>query len=318
MSAFEAKVLADSVSLTGFRLTTMVLTYPRFIHAEFMTHRVFSRNAASSRAIPVKKKVARIEVSPVEPVEWGVNKPGMQATELLGPEDESKAKALWHRAKRVALRCALALDGLKVHKQVANRIIEPWDWMTTIVTSTRWRNFDVLRQHKDADPNIRKLAIMRKESYDASTPRLLKPGEWHLPWVDEAELSELGVEKCKQVSAGRCARVSYLTHEGKRDLEDDIKLFRRLTERQDVMEPGHWTPVEHQATPIGGFVHSVCDEASGRCDWCHKPMTKRRVRFSDALNDLVCSRCSLGHISSGNLIGWNQFRKEFPNEDFDA
>jgi len=317
---FEARVLADSVAPNGIRLTTMLLTYPRFIHAEFMTHRVFSRNAASSRAIPVKKKLLRINDHPVEPVEWGTNKPGMQAGEACTPEVEVLAKELWHEARVAAMHCAAGLDSLSIHKQVANRILEPWDWMTTQVSSTSWRNFDILRRHPAADPNIRLLAHMRKTAYDESIPKYLEIGEWHLPWITDPERVEFELETLKQLSAGRSARLSYLTHDQRREPEKDIELFARLTSRDDPMEPGHWTPVEHQATPIGGFVIRENDGISGPCAWCHliqlESNTKHVIFESPFAH--VCMKCAKGHITSGNFTGWHQWRQDFKNQDFDA
>jgi hypothetical protein len=316
---FDATVVADSVSPSGIRLTTMLLTYPRFVHAELMTHRVFSRNAASSRAIPVHKKIKRIKDFPVVPIEWGKNKPGMQASELLTPQDEMSARWIWHWARMAALTAAEALDKLKVHKQIANRVLEPFDWMVTLVSSTYWRNFDVLRKHKDADPHMQKIATMRLEAYNASTPKELKVGEWHLPFIKDGEFGE-DIEYAKKVSAGRCARLSYLTHDGRRDPSEDVELFKRLTVRDgQPEEPGHWTPVEHQATPIGGFTiqdASGLDQENWFCQWCHGGITKKLIYFNQV--GLVCFHCAQGHIMSGNFLGWTQFRKTFQNENFDA
>jgi hypothetical protein len=243
----------------------------------------------------------------------------------LTPEHEVLAKALWHRARRVAVRCAAKLDELNVHKQVANRIIEPWDIMVTLVSSTRWRNFDVLRKHKTADPNIKKLADIRKEVYDASTPRLLKPGEWHLPFVTDAEVAEWNLAYAKQVSAGRCARLSYLTHDGKREPSKDIELFNRLVVREadkdPELDPGHWSPLEHQATPIGGFRIDLANklQIEDHCQWCGGTLARsekcRVVHFNQTGH--VCMKCAWGHVTSGNFIGWHQFRKEFDNENFE-
>jgi thymidylate synthase ThyX len=81
----SAKIIADSISESeyGDRITTFELEYPRFIHGELMTHRLFSRNAASSRAIPINKMMDQVLTAPAMPVEWGLNKSGMQAEEML-------------------------------------------------------------------------------------------------------------------------------------------------------------------------------------------------------------------------------------------
>lgn len=334
MSNFEAKVVADSVAPNGVRITTMTLKYPRFIHAEVMTHRAWARNYESSRAMPVKRKLELIEQEPVEPVEWGLNKAGMQASEVLSPEDAGIAAEYWHKARQECIAYARKLDSLKVHKQVVNRICEPWATITGVVTSTKWRNFDFLRIHSTADPNIQKLARLRKAAYDASVPVPLQVGDWHLPWVTKADWQDVGqyvtekrvyekqavpddVELVKRISAARCARVSLLNHEGKRPgIEEDLKLFDRLASRDNPLnDPGHFTPLEHQATPIGGFRWVQPSEL--RCGGCDGELGKRPIEL-ESIHIILCTKCALGHVTSGNLHGWRQFRKEFAHEDFDA
>ena len=239
---FEAKIILDSVNESGDRLTTFQLRYPRFIHSELMTHRVFSRNAMSSRAVPVAKMIAQVRDNPAKPIHWGMNKPGMQATEEV---PAASAEHLWHKAATLAADVAEQMVKLNLHKQVSNRILEPFQWMNTIVTATEWDNFYSLRAHPDAQPEFQKLAVMMLEAQESSRPKLLRAGEWHLPYVTLLEL-ETGDVDLRKVSAARCARVSYLTHDGRKpEFQEDLALFDRLAGGV----PLHASPLEHQGTP---------------------------------------------------------------------
>jgi thymidylate synthase ThyX len=220
----------------------MEVTFPRFVLAEMNTHRSFSRNSASSRAIPTSKILERVENDPVLPVEWGRNQPGMSASEVLTPEDEEEAKRAWLDARDAAVDQAQRLSHLKVHKQVVNRLLEPFLWHTVIVTATEWDNFFELRCAPNAQPEIREAALRMRAARDVSTPQRVGPGEWHLPFIQPDERS-LDIETRKKISAARCARVSYLTHAGKREIEKDLDLYDRL--RGDR----HLSPFEHVATP---------------------------------------------------------------------
>jgi thymidylate synthase ThyX len=240
--SFSARVLLDSVSPAGVRLTTMEVTFPRFVLSEFNTHRVFSRSSASARAVPTNKMLERVENDPVIPVEWGRNKKGMSADEELSQNDQALAQAQWLVARDAALDSVRELEKLKVHKQVVNRLLEPFLWHTVIVSATEWDNFFQLRVAPNAQPEIRVAAQHMKRAFDESTPTTVGIGEWHLPLVQDDERT-LDTETLKQISAARCARVSYLTHGGSRSIEADIDLFTRLkTDR-------HLSPFEHVATP---------------------------------------------------------------------
>jgi thymidylate synthase ThyX len=239
---FSARVLADSVSPAGIRLTTLEVRFPRFVLSEFNTHRVFSRNSSSSRAVPTNKMIERVLQNPAMPVEWGVNKAGMSASETLTTEQEEEAKAEWLRARDSAVEHVRNLQKFNVHKQIINRVLEPFMWHTVIVTATEWDNFFSLRLAENAQPEIRVAARHMRAAIDASKPKSVAVGAWHLPLVQDDERT-LPIEQVKKVSAARCARVSYLTHEGRRDLEKDIELCERLlTDR-------HLSPFEHVATP---------------------------------------------------------------------
>jgi thymidylate synthase ThyX len=274
--SFDVKVLADSQSPAGYRLTTLEATFPRFVLAEFNTHRVFSRNSASSRAIPIAKQLRRVLEEPYVPIEFGSNQPGMQAGPALSGEKRGAAEREWLRARDDAVRRVLGLvtdpdafpaeedlleivqqvegvirnraqptEWLNVHKQVANRLLEPFMWHTVIVTATEWDNFWNLRCHPDAQPEIRLIAEKMRVAMVASDPAALGPDDWHLPLVRPEDREEVeSVEDLIKISAGRCARISYLTHAGKRDLSADIELHDRL------LESGHMSPLEHPARPL--------------------------------------------------------------------
>lgn len=237
----SAKVIADSVSPDGIRLTTLELEYNRFIHSEFMSHRCMSRNAASSRAIPLKKVVDQVWKDPALPVEWGKNKAGMQADELI--DDSQAAIDLWSRAARTMTAYALELHELGVHKQITNRLLEPFQLIKVVVTATEWENFFELRDHKDAQPEIQVLARKIKKAMEQSTPRAIEYGEWHLPYVDGAFL---GTPEEKKISASCCAQVSY------RVLDDSLEKAEMIYDKLVTSKPLHASPLEHQATPCDG------------------------------------------------------------------
>jgi thymidylate synthase ThyX len=239
--AYEAEILLDSIAPgTYIRLTTAVVTFPRFILAEWNTHRVFSRNTASSRAIPVKKMIEKVLTDPVFPLDWGKNKAGMSADECLDARAALSAEFCWKRAIENAVVEADYLTDLGVHKQVVNRLLEPFSWTTTIITSTEWENFFSLRCNKNAQPEMQHIAEMLRDVYRHSTPTL---SEYHFPMLQEDEWSDgtLSLAKQAALSTARCARVSYLTHEGKRDHEKDLELHDRLIKDQ------HNSPLEHVA-----------------------------------------------------------------------
>jgi len=301
--SFDAKVLADSVSPAGYRLTTLEATFPRFVLAEFNTHRVFSRNSASSRAIPIAKQLRRVLEDPFVPLEFGSNQPGMQAGPPLQGAKREAAEREWLGARDDAVRRVLGLiaapgeigadddlgeplaaveaairekavpaEWLNVHKQVANRLLEPFMWHTVIVTATEWENFFNLRCHADAQPEIRLIAERMRDARAGSEPQEIGPGGWHLPLIRPEDREEgVPVGDLVKVSVGRCARVSYLTHDGRRDLSADLDLYSRL------VESGHMSPLEHPAQPLG--------EAELReAEW------------------------------SGNFRGWRPYRKLVPGE----
>ena len=244
----SAKIILGSISTkTKETITTFELTYPRFIHSELMTHRVFSRNSASSRAIPFKKMLSRIKNDMAMPIHWGANMSGMQAKQEVSSVKKFFAKFLWVLTGRIVLFLAWLMHSLGVHKQVVNRMVEPWSHITVILTTSELENFFELRDHKDAQPEIQELARQMKASVENYEYKKLSEGEWHIPFLTEAEKKQLPLLHQLKVSVARCARVSYLNHDGSRSsLDEDFKLYDRLVGSL----PLHASPTEHQATSI--------------------------------------------------------------------
>jgi len=245
--SYDCKVLADSIA-SGVRLTTLQVTFPRFVLAEFNTHRVFSRNGASSRAIPVEKRMELVLGEPFVPAAFERNQKGMQGGDALTGDDDAEARAAWLELLDASKRCTERMLKTKTHKHWANRPLDLFAWYTCIVTATEWENFFALRNHAAASPEMQSCAQVMKSAMAQSTPRLLGPGDWHLPLVDGdmgdftwAKSRDAGLLDLAKVSCARCARVSYLTHEGLRDVKADLALHDRL------LESGHMSPFEHAA-----------------------------------------------------------------------
>lgn len=294
----SAQIIADSVSPQGHRLTTFQLRYPRFIHAEVMTHRVFSRNASSSRAIPVQRLIEDVLMDPAMPLHWGKNQKGMQARqEHAEPvqvfehiHSRVSPQEAWLLGRYRALELARAFMKAGYHKQLVNRLLEPWAHINVVVTSTSWANFFALRHHPDAQPEIAALAGAMRQCQEESVPVLLQPGQWHLPYIREEDVDQLltapdeydhtdgAIKILQMVSVARCARVSYLTHDGRpTTIEEDQALCERLV----IERPLHASPAEHQATPDEPLVPGV--------SWAHPQ-------------------------EHGNFTGWRQLRKRLPGE----
>lgn len=261
---FYVKVIADSENDYQQRLTSLECRYPRFIHSEVLTHRDRARNSASSRAIPWKKwtsdkdrklvpncMFAMIDSDPFVPLVFGKEQKGMQTGDALTGMEEMLARNIWINAKNDALAWADRLAELGVHKSICNRLTEPFMWITTLISATRWKNLFRLRVHPDAEVHFQKIAGMMKEALDQSSPKRIRFGDYHLPYVME---NHPDTEVLKKVSAARCARLSYLTHDGEHSVESDLKLFARLIERDDDVI--HASPLEHVAQSAGFGVQS--------------------------------------------------------------
>lgn len=249
MTEPSAKVILDSISPNGDRLTTMEVVIHRFVLAEFNTHRVFSRNSASSRARPLRKTIEQVTLDVARPVVWATEQKGMQGGPPLDEESGAAALAegLWDVARDNALLAAYQLNNLGVHKSITNRLIEPFMYHTIIVSSTEWDGFWRQRCSVLAQPEIKMAAEAMRDAYLDSIPRAVGYGRWHKPYIndrDEYDCEQSG-EDPRFVSAARCGRVSYLTHDGKRDVQEDVDMYNRLISA----DPPHASPLEHVATP---------------------------------------------------------------------
>lgn len=286
LRGYEARVVLDSIAPSGGRLTTFELRIPKWIQAELNTHRMLTKSSASSRAIPTTKLLSLIQAEPVVPVSFGRNKKGMQAAEELEGEELTVARSLWLSGLPLMLGVVEQLLGARVHKQVVNRLVEPWMFTNVLVTGTEFSNFFALRNNPDAQPEFQRVAAAMYRAYKESTPTRVTG--WHTPFLDQAEynhliLSGMTMHEALLVSVGRCARISYLTHDGVRDPKEDVRLAR------DLRTAGHWTPFEHVA------------EALYADTW--------REYAVKAADEWVKNR-----IPVGNLWGWKPLRKSFYNE----
>lgn len=255
MTIITSRVVEDSTTSEGARIMTLLCKYPRALHAELMTHRKFSRNASSSRAIPVEKLADMSFREMWEPLQWGLNQRGMQAqAACLEGDDLAEAQEIWREMARVCTAGVKRLGQLGLHKQWANRPLEWFGHISVVITSTDWDNWDELRDHKDAFPEIRNLCVVMRDARAESTPVVrtrnrMQASSWHLPFVSqqEREVYENQPDLLAKVSAARCARTSYLTHEGAEpNISNDLELFQRLVGQR----PLHASPTEHQAYPL--------------------------------------------------------------------
>lgn len=241
----KAEIIKDSIGPSGKRITTFVLTYPRYIHSELMTHRMISKNSASSRAIPTKKmrRMALFDIA--MPRKFTKNRPGMTANEELSGLKNLLAKGIWRFSGLVAVFSNFLLEKLGAHKQHANRILEPYLMHTIVATATDWDNFFALRMHPAAQPELNSLAVAMAYEYETkrSKAQILKDGEWHLPFVHSKE----GTEENLIQSVACCARVSYLNHDKSvPNFEDHKRLYDKLLGEQPI----HASPAEHQAKAV--------------------------------------------------------------------
>lgn len=265
----SARIVADSITESSVvgksRLTTFVVTFPRIVLAEFNTHRMLSRNSASSRARPIAVMLKDVEDDPFIPIRWMRSHKGMQGSEYLDEEESRAARDVWLAARDAAVVAARRLAATDVTKQIVNRLLEPFLWHEVIVTATDYENFFALRAHPDAEIHIAELAHAMLRAYNASEPVQLAAGQWHIPFgdqMDEQKLAALlegvdddGVKEERlqelklEIACARCARISYkpFGSEDQYDYAADRKLFRSL------VDGGHMSPLEHCARAMSGF-----------------------------------------------------------------
>ena len=258
-----ARVIADSLNRSGNRLTSLVITLPRIVLAEFNTHRAISRNSASSRAIPFKKMLEQVYKNPFVPTRFQQEHTGMQGTKYYVGDAEGAIQSEWLSARDTAMLQAKALNQMGVTKQLCNRLLEPFLYHTIIATATEWENFIALRAHDMAEIHIQDAAYKVLDALNNSTPKMLEPGEWHVPFGDKIDFSKEVFGKTKindeynwtqetaiKIAVARCARVSYMNFEGNDDYAADIRLHDMLK------ESGHMSPFEHVAKALPASIQS--------------------------------------------------------------
>lgn len=301
MTQISAKIIADSYSAgNGKRITTFELVYPRFIHSELMTHRMFSRNAMSSRAVPIEKMIEQVHKDPAIPVHWGKNQSGMQAKEELSGEDLVEVMQNWGAASSFAGFIATSMSERGAHKQIVNRLLEPFQLMKTVLTSTEWENFYWLRNHEDAQPEIKRLAELMYEQQEVNRICAIEldVGDWHTPyyeagyWLKEHQdtigwydKNGVSLEDALAISSSCCAQVSY------RLLDDSLEKARMIYKRLVESEPVHASPFEHQATP----------------------MEKSNSIMAGCWDKGITHLDREGDLWSGNFKSWIQHRQLIPN-----
>lgn len=309
-------------------LFTFEVRMHRFVLAEFNTHRVFSRNSASSRAIPVEKQLAKLIEDPAWPLEWPSEQPGMQGGVPLEGDDLVRAQEMFEQAHKFISRLVSAYlaehpaKPSRLHKSLVNRLLEPFMWHTVVVTATAWENFFRQRVSALAQPEIREAATLMFNLAEESTPKLKQVGEWHLPYttaeddewafaqLDHGRTSAITEDRLEMrramdtalvpISSARSARVSYLTQDGKRDHIEDLRLYRGDEERKGLItnEPMHASPLEHVATPAPWNIHTVAlslDEATGLV-----------IPIANAPGCTKTKTLRLPIV--GNFLGWQQHR----------
>lgn len=293
----KATIIADSISAyTNQRITTFELEYPRFIHAELMTHRQFSRNSASSRAIPITKMIELVNDNPAIPIYWGLNQSGMQAQDK--ESDKAESISVWLEARNSAIKYAKELQALGLHKQIVNRVLEPFQMIKVLVTATDFDNFFNLRLHTDAQPEIRHLAELMYKAMKESVPETLYAGEWHTPYVNhtrhtisgilkyfiwdkDGNVQYLSLDEAIKISCSCSAQISYRKNDI--SLEKALSIYDKLVSSNPV----HASAFEHCATPID------------------IKTTDDGITYFD-VNDVPYS---------GNFRNWVQYRQLIPNHD---
>lgn len=295
-SVIKSRLVADSIAPSGKRIRTYEVEFHRFVTPEYNTHRVLSKNAASTRAIPLLTQIDNIINSPALPVFYGKNQAGMVAEQELDPEAQEAAKEIILDMMRYCIHGVKKLNDLGLHKQTAGRYLEPWMTLKGVITGTEWENLFWLRHHKDAQPEFRFLAESMLKTANESTPILLKPGEWHVPYYfdgywkedkDGVDVHGFTLKEAIEISLSCCAQVSY------RKLDDSLEKAKAVVSRLNLdsdTDPKHSSPAEHQATPMSeGYA----------------------VKDGKWEEGVTAYHKDLGKMS-GNLAGWIQYRQLIP------
>lgn len=245
---YSAEVVLDSATAEGVRLTTFLVILPKWLLAELNTHRGLSKNASSSRAIPIWRYIRQVVKNPVFLIEYGAERRGMVATEVLTGWKRVVAEQAWLLGRYPMIGIALFLHyGPGLHKQAANRLLEPWVWAQDVVTGNEdmVRHFIGLRDHPAAQPEMREVGFLLHKAYRYSRPRVLNDGEWHLPFLRLEERWKLSLTDKIKASVARCARASLFHAEGYVSVIRDVGLYNRLRRAA----PPHLSPFEHVCRP---------------------------------------------------------------------
>lgn len=336
------RILAHSVAPCGAEIITWESVHPRPVHSEHLTHRELSRSSGSSRAIPTDKLITTVVDDPFVPSYIGANQRGMQAGSALPADVRRECEQTWLDARDLMVDAARKMSRLGAHKQVVNRLVEPFMFIKVIFTGMMpLSNLLGLRDHEAAEPHFQESARLLKAAVAASSPRVLAAGEWHMPLVHDEDLSlaealakernETAQDVLKKVSVGRCARASYHTHDGRRDLKEDIDLHDRLV----VQQPLHASPAEHVAQAMDfprwwredGHIRTNVVGSMGlvdrTLDECQRYYHEHVHELDDdgvgyvhpcRLNELGQLALMLRQMQSGNIRGFRQYRKTFKNE----
>ncbi len=299
--SYNVTILADSIA-NGQRLITASFTYPRFIHSEFLRHRMLSHSVESSRAVPTEKIIERVKTAPFIPETFNRRVKGMGVGEELAAEHSEMCYWEWNHEAGKAAESAEYLQAKEVDKSRVNRLLEPFLFVTDLVTGTDWDNFFALRDHPDAQPEFQKIARMIREAFDESEPRELEEGQWHLPLVTADQFNDAEInddwEYWAHVSAGRCCRWSYGVDPLKAMAELPYDSYARA---ERLLESFHMSPFEHQARPF------MVTELK----WLAH--TQWMLRADAPTEEAAALSYNMDY--SGNLRHWHQFRKTFKHEN---
>lgn len=325
MTETIAKIVADSISADGFRLTTFECTFPRIILAEVNTHKMLSKNSASSRAIPVERMIQRVLEDPYVPTHWGKNQKGMRAEQDVDEAAADAAASAWKAARGQAVLWTKTLLDLGIHKQITNRLIEPFMWHTAVLSGTEWSNFFNLRDTKDAHPDFRDLAHCMRELYAKGEPSPVNYGDWHLPYVSGSESFDAEVlhdaDYACRIAIGRCARVSY-------DRLHEEETPEKSKARCDgMLAAGHMSPFGHVARPMTLDELDLFKQKKLRWDaerrewfWVGAEWSDGRRHVNESWNGNRTPNWSLNKEGEythflGPVNGWVQYRKLIPHEE---
>lgn len=300
------EVLADSINSEHDRLTSFHAHYPRIVLSELNTHRILQKNSSSSRAVPVKNELNLINNNPFIPSFWGKNQPGMQSKEDLPEDIQKECEETWKQIIKYITGKVKKFNKLGLHKQIANRWLEPAQYMNTILTATEWDNFLYLRDHDAAEPHLHELAKCIRIALETNKPQLLNPGEWHLPFIETlrdvdgkieyfVDDIQLNLDDAKKISASCCAQISY--RKSDTSLEKALDLFDKFNFELKNDNPPHYSPVQHQGTPI---------------DYLLLSSTERK--WNDTLGITHMDRKY--NLWSEGFCGWIMYRKELEHSKY--